>query len=180
MDRTKTGTIVLFATLAVASVSCSTGASNQAALTSVAVPAIPPGEGTLWSDPLWQLGIGSAMPCEPSPNERYVIASAQTAPGCGVRAGGIMYFVATIDGRTVAYISTRDPRFITPEGLRVGSTGLEVTEKGGSQVLGETGWRYFARLPSGWCAMFPGIPGISVEELTPPETSTVYEFFKRK
>src|SRR5690242_15694716 len=64
--------------------------------------------------------VGSPMPCRVTANEQYIVASAQTAAGCEVVKSGIRYFVATINGRDVAYVSTNDTSFQTPEGLRVG------------------------------------------------------------
>jgi hypothetical protein len=66
--------------------------------------------------------------------------------------------VASVDGRKVAYVKTSDSHFITPEGLKVGSSLDEVRRAGGSAVVAEAGWAFFSDLPSGWRAMFSGLP----------------------
>jgi hypothetical protein len=123
------------------------------------------------------VALGARVPCRLANGELYVIAAAQTAPGCEVTVNGIRYFVASIDHRHVAYVSTRDPLFATPEGVRVGDSLSDVRGKGGSVVLPETGWRFFSRLPSGWNTVFAGIPST---EATEPTSGEVVEFFLRE
>jgi hypothetical protein len=88
----------------------------------------------------------------------YVISSAQVAPGCGTVVGGVSYLVASIDGKSIAFIRTSDTGFVTPEGLRIGSSVEDVRRAGGGEVLGEIGWAFYSKLPSGWRAVFSGLP----------------------
>ena len=52
-----------------------------------------------------------------------------------------------------------------------------VRRKGGAEVIGEPGWRYYSELPSGWNAVFPGIPD---RGQTQPQDNRVSELFLRK
>lgn len=101
--------------------------------------------------------VGGRLPCE-FEGTHYGISSAQIAPGCTVTIAGITYFVASLDRRHVAYIQTADSRFVSPEGLRVGSSLQDVRNAGGGERVGERGWKYFSNLPSGWRAEFTGMP----------------------
>lgn len=87
-----------------------------------------------------------------------MISSAAFAPGCDVVVAGVNFFVASNDGKMIEYIKTSDPGFVTPEGLSVGSSVDDVRRAGGGEVLGEYGWAFYSRLPSGWRAVFSGMP----------------------
>jgi len=102
--------------------------------------------------------LGGELPCELEDGTRHGVSSAQTARGCEVLADGVRFFVASVDGRKVAYVKTSDSHFITPEGLKVGSSLEDVRGAGGSAVVAEAGWAFFSELPSGWRAMFAGLP----------------------
>jgi hypothetical protein len=95
------------------------------------------------------------MPCRPE-GQQLVIASAQMSPVCTTRSHDIEFTVAG-HGK-VQFVETRDPRFLTPEGIHVGSTLNDVRAVGGSQIRSEPGWRFFSTLPSGWNVAFDGIP----------------------
>ena len=104
--------------------------------------------------------LGSQMPCVPVKDTQYAISPSQFAVGCEVVTHGIVFFVASVDGERVAFVSTKDAGFSTPEGVRVGSTRSEVQKLGGGEVVDIRGWAYVVDLPSGWSAHFPGAPGI--------------------
>lgn len=121
------------------------------------------------------------MPCSPSDTVYFIIASAQAARGCEVTIAGEKFFVATIDGKRVTYISTASPEFTTPEGIRVGAKFPDIVRVRGSEIVGEVGWRYFSVLPSGWCAMYSGIPGVdTLGGIVLARDSTVVELFRRE
>jgi hypothetical protein len=122
--------------------------------------------------------IGQRMPCQVSKTNIYMISSAQLSPGCEVKVGGITFFFASNDRNRIVYLSTEDPSFSTPEGIRVGSVLTDVLSSGGGEVLAEGGYAYYCRLPSGWYAQFPGIPGVLGEP--PVNTSKVQVLFKKR
>jgi hypothetical protein len=122
--------------------------------------------------------LGMRMPCKPKAGAEYVIASAQTSPGCSAVVAGTEFFFGTADKRSVAFVSTSDRKFRTPEGVAVGSTLSEVLSKGGGPVVAEPGWGYYSVLPSGWVALFPGVPGVA--GASPTADSVVIEVFLRR
>jgi hypothetical protein len=107
------------------------------------------------------------MVCAPVAHITTAISPSQTAAGCTASLAGIHYFLATMDGRTVAFVSTQDALFRTPEGIAIGSSLADVQAAGGSPVVALPGWAYVARLPSGWTAHFPGVPGVMGVAPTP-------------
>jgi len=122
--------------------------------------------------------VGAAMPCKVDPGRYYVVASSQTARGCSAVFAGSEFLLATIDERTVSFISTRAPSFRTPEGVSVGQTLAQVQAAGGGDLVDERGWGYFSVLPSGWAALYPGIPGVKG---SPPMAETrVIALFQRQ
>src|SRR5471030_1217772 len=84
--------------------------------------------------------LGSRMPCR-AEGQQLVIASAQMSPACTTRSHDIEFTVA--GRREIEFVETRDPRFLTPEGIHVGSTLNDVRAAGGSQLRPEPGWRFF-------------------------------------
>jgi len=104
----------------------------------------------------------------------YVAASAQTWPSCQVVYTGITYIVGVDSDGDIRFIETSDSKFVTPEGLRVGSSLAQLRAAGGSGPWGERGWGHQARLPSGWSARFAGLGEGDLTEQAP-----VMSFFKR-
>jgi len=121
--------------------------------------------------------LGQVMPCLADKSRLTVIASGQMASGCEVVVNGIEFFVASIDLRSVDYISVDNPRFVTKEGAHVGSSVAEVQQLGG-QWWEETGWGFHARLPSGWEAALAQGPTMTDGKL--PKYGSVQWLFKRK
>ena len=119
------------------------------------------------------------MPCSQS-DTLWAIAAAQTARGCEVVRGGVKFFVGTIDGKTIAFVSTRDIQFHSPEGIQVGHTHQNVLNAGGSNVSVEPSWGYYSHLPSGWNAKYGGVPGVeSVGGIAITRDSVIQELFLR-
>jgi len=113
--------------------------------------------------------LGTVFPIDAPPTEYWMIASAQLSPAYSARFHDIDY-VITVDGqRHINYIQTTDRHFVTREGLRVGNVEAEVIEAGGSRPVSEPGWARYARLQSGWCAMYG----------SDDDAKTVIAFFKR-
>ena len=126
--------------------------------------------------------IGDPIPCHPVDSIVYPIASAQLSGGCEAIYGSITFFLATTDGSTISYISTGDSLFSTPDGVKVGVSYKRVRLLGGSRIIEETGWAYYSRLPSGWCAKYSGFPGGATTDSTyefAPCDSVVCEVFLR-
>jgi hypothetical protein len=107
------------------------------------------------------------MVCAPVPEISTAISPSQFAAGCTASLAGIQYFLATLDGRTIAFVSTQDALFRTPEGISIGSSLADVQAAGGSPVVEILGWAYVAHLPSGWTVHFPGVPGVTGVAPTP-------------
>ena len=104
----------------------------------------------------------------------YVAASAQTWPSCRVVYAGITYLIGVDTRGAIRFIETWDGKFISPEGLKVGSSIAQLRSVGGTEPWGELGWGHQAKLPSGWSARFAGIG-----EGDLPERAVVVSFFKR-
>ncbi len=119
--------------------------------------------------------LGQKMPCVPNPSVAYVIKSAQTAEGCELSISGIVFFFATTNGKSISYISTKDPRFKTPEGIGVGNTLADVLAAKGGLPMEEPGLLYYSKLRSGWRAAYPGIPGMPRLGASPDQSSKVTE-----
>ena len=122
-------------------------------------------------------GLGAHLTL-PSGSNYLLVSSAQLWPHQEMEFSGIKYDIATNDKSQVAYISTSDPNFHTPEGLFVGSTLEQVLTAGAKTPWREPGWAYHTPLPSGWSAAFVSGRGMTDSPLLP--TSKVAWFFKRK
>jgi len=80
---------------------------------------------------------------------------------------GAKYFVdVQTDSDVVMNISTRDSKFSTPEGIRIGDTWFEVKASGGQELFGENEI-FYVRLPSGWLCTFSINDGESRHDLAP-------------
>jgi hypothetical protein len=109
--------------------------------------------------------LGREMPCIPS--EMHMIGPSQLVKACEVRGSGFVFFAGTLDGTYVTLVFTHDAAFVTPEGIRVGSTLADVRNTGGSDVLAFRGWGYASTLPSGWNVVFSQIPSALEEQIDP-------------
>jgi hypothetical protein len=80
---------------------------------------------------------------------------------------GVKYFVdVQRNNNVVTNISTRDSKFSTPEGIRVGDTGAELKALGAKVFFGDNDTCY-VRLPSGWLCTFEIKDGVSCDDLLP-------------
>ena len=121
------------------------------------------------------------MPCMPSDTIMYMIKSAQLAWVCEIVVDGAKFVVGTIDKKRIAYISTEDHQIMTPEGIHVGDSFDVVRHANGSEILAEPGWGYFSRLPSGWNAVYSGVPGLDeVGGIPLRRDSIVVRLFQRQ
>jgi hypothetical protein len=121
--------------------------------------------------------LGEKLDLPPN-SELLVVAAAQMMPHQEMFLAGIKFEVAANEKHRIAYISTHDPKFRTPEGLTVGSTLAQVLAVGAKTPMAEAGWAYHTQLPSGWSAAFISLPGLTNAPLQPD--SKVSWFFKRQ
>jgi hypothetical protein len=78
---------------------------------------------------------------------------------------GTKYFIdAQTDNNVVTNISTRDSKFSTPEGIRIGDAWSKVKASGGKVFFGDNETCY-VRLPSGWLCTFSINDGASCDDL---------------
>ncbi len=84
-----------------------------------------------------------------------LVSPANLQPAYKVRFQGVVYLVALQGGGEVVHVHTDDPRFQSPEGLRVGDSLQRVRELGGGKPVARPFWGdYVSALPSGWYAAF--------------------------
>ena len=125
--------------------------------------------------------LGDPLDCAPSHDTMFAISPAQFVKGCSISKSGVKYFVGSIDGKTIDFVSTQDSNFRTPEGVRLGSSIREVILAGGTQIYEEPSWAYLSRLPSGWSAKFGGAPGMEIRGTASLKCdSVVHELFLRR
>jgi hypothetical protein len=97
--------------------------------------------------------LGSRIRFPDRSDDYLLVSPAQLSPAYRVRFQGVLYEVG-VEGDKVVYVSTADPRFQSPEGLRVGDSFQKVREHGGGKPGLLPGWGYRSALPSGWYAAF--------------------------
>ena len=102
--------------------------------------------------------------------------SSQFEPAYKVRFQGVIYTVV-IRGDEVVHVTTYDPRFQSPEGLRVGDSLQRVRELGGGEPVARPYWGdYMSTLPSGWYASFALPARLPYPDLSPE--ARVQSFFQ--
>ena len=100
--------------------------------------------------------IGSNLPCVKESRCLLMTSPASLDASYTVEAQGINFDVAVRGSEaTVVFVSVSDPSFRTPEGYRVGTPLLDITNGAGHELVQETGWACFVPLPSGWNAALP-------------------------
>lgn len=83
-----------------------------------------------------------------------VAASAQTWPAYDARVGDVRFIVGVDANARVRFVATRDPNFVSPEGLRVGDHAVRAEAAApAAAVVREVGWGHYIPLPSGWNAL---------------------------
>lgn len=89
---------------------------------------------------------------------------------------GVKCFVdVQTDNNAVMDISTRDPKFSTPEDIRIGDTWSKVKASGGKVFFGDNETCY-ARLPSGWLCTFRINDGKSCDDMAPESRVSQLDF----
>jgi hypothetical protein len=120
--------------------------------------------------------LGSRNPFSGRYEYQLLVSPSQTLPAYDVRFQGVLYTFA-VQRDTVVHLSTADPRFQSPEGLRVGDSLQKVREHGGGQPSLMPGWGYQSALPSGWYAAFEAPDRHPYPDLSPE--ARVRWFFRR-
>lgn len=78
---------------------------------------------------------------------------AQTWPAYSIVGSGLRFTVGVDSDAIVRFLSTTDPTFAPAEGLHVGDAAAAALKAAPTeQVVTETGWGHYIRLPSGWSA----------------------------
>jgi hypothetical protein len=122
--------------------------------------------------------IGEESPCEAESVEMRLISAGQFADSCQVTVDEVRFMVALDRDGRIVYVGVTDAEFETPEGIRVGSTLVDVLEAGAGVPQKESGWAFHTLLPSGWRAAFT--TGESLTEQAPGKQSKVRWLFRRK
>ena len=105
-----------------------------------------------------------------------LISSGQLTPYTNIKINDCNFDFVTSDSDTI-YLATKDKRFQTPEGYKVGSRLLELPKAIQSELIKEPGWGYYYKLPSGWTLGF--CEGSSCTDNYPQKSSKVKWIFKR-
>lgn len=112
-----------------------------------------------------------------STNKMILVSSGQLSPYRIVNFNGYSFDLATNENDTI-YLATKDKRFQTPEGYKVGTKFLELPKDIQSELTKELGWGYYYLLSSGWAIGF--CEGSSCTDNYPKKYSKVKWIFKRK
>ncbi len=106
-----------------------------------------------------------------------LISSGQFARYETGKINGFTFDIVAKESDTT-YIATRDFRFETPEGFRMGTKFSELPASIQNKLTKEPGWGYYYKLSSGWCLAF--CEGTSCTDSYPKSESEVKWIFKRK
>jgi hypothetical protein len=117
------------------------------------------------------LTLGAVLRDCPPSRTGIMSASAQLYHSYAVERSGVPFTVGVDDEKRIHYVGTTDRRFVTPEGISVGSTLADVRRAGGAAIFPEPGWAAHSTLPSGWHAAFT--------EGAPRDRSRVAFLFRR-
>jgi hypothetical protein len=112
-----------------------------------------------------------------SPRKMTQVSSGQISPYTTVKIDGCNFDLVTRGSDTV-YLATRDNKFQTPEGFKIGTKFSELPKDVQRQLTKETGWGYYHQLSSGWMLGF--CEGSSCTDNYPQHSSKVKWIFKRQ
>ena len=105
-----------------------------------------------------------------------LVSSGQMSPYTTIKIGSC-YFDLVMSDNDTTYLATRDKRFRTPEGYKVGSAFSELPNDIQGELTKEPGWGYYCKLASGWTLGF--CEGSSCTDSLPEYSSKVKWIFKR-
>lgn len=106
-----------------------------------------------------------------------LVSSGQMSPYTKVKIDGSDFDLVTKDKDTT-YLATKDKRFQTPEGYKVGTKLSELPNNIKDGLTKEPGWGFYYKLPSGWTLGF--CEGNSCTDKYPENSSMVKWIFKRQ
>ena len=106
-----------------------------------------------------------------------LVSSGQMSPYTTIQIDGSNFDLVINDNDTT-YLATRDRKFQTPEGYKVGTRFLELPSDLRNDLTKEPGWGYYYKLPSGWTLAF--CEGNSCTDKYPENSSKVKWIFKRR
>jgi hypothetical protein len=90
-----------------------------------------------------------------------------------VFSGAVKWDLGVSNEGVVKYVSTKDPRFKTPEGISVGMRYSDVRTRSKSAIK-FPGWAWAIELPSGWSAAFVRGPSMTAPLLGSTPISFIY------
>ena len=130
--------------------------------------------------------LGSVLPGLPESHTRIMVSASQTWRSYDALVDGIAFTIGVDDQSQVRFVSTRDARFVSPEGLRIGASMETAQRAAKTPVYAEEGWGHYAELPSGWSVLLEDAAkmvdgrfdfNFGTRDLRPD--ATIVMFFKR-
>lgn len=106
-----------------------------------------------------------------------LVSSGQFSPSVTIKIDNCDFDLVTTNNDTT-YLSTKDKKFLTPEGYYVGTKFLELPKSIQRNLTKEPGWGYYYELSSGWTLGF--CEGNSCTDHYPRNLSQVKWIFKRR
>lgn len=99
-----------------------------------------------------QPAIGDYLCGLPQNPDRIAVSPAQMAILYNGRTDSMEYSIGTDDRGRIIFIRTTEPSFVSPEGVKIGTTVSQLLSDAKLRVTEETGWAWYVPLPSGWNA----------------------------
>ncbi|HEX8426603.1 hypothetical protein [Hymenobacter sp.] len=105
-----------------------------------------------------------------------IVSSGQVSSCTIIKVNGCDFDLVTRGNNTI-YLATRDKKFQTPEGFKVGIRFSELPKDIQTELTKEPGWGYYYKLSSGWMLGF--CEGSSCTDNYPEINSRINWIFKR-
>lgn len=112
-----------------------------------------------------------------SKNSYTLNSSGQIIMSYNIFIDGIKYTICVDKNNTINYIETKDKKFETLEGIKLGMTFKSIKDARDKRLNKELGWAYVMPLKDGWNAAFE-FSKSNIQEMS--SDSTIVWFFKRK
>lgn len=98
--------------------------------------------------------VGMKLPFNRRSTTLLMTGSGGLEPAYDVKHNGLEFTVCAHKDMLIHYVSTNDPRFLTPEGIAVEESLKRVLETSNGKLIKEPGWAFYVSLKSGWNAAF--------------------------
>ena len=121
--------------------------------------------------------LGMKLPFKRRSTSLLMTRSGSLEPAYEVEHEGLEFTVCAYKDMLIHHVSTKDPRFRTPEGIAVEVSLKEVLDVSKGKLVEESGWAFFVSLKSGWNAAFVQGESMTEGELSPD--AKVRFLFKR-